>query len=139
MQYIMRIFVRDYCSFWLALSTGRYSKEHKDENTSLRKLDLFLCSYEGLRDTYSVGCVRGGSFLERCFAPPHLRTETDPLSETLCSLMFLEYQMMDKVRKLNILECYTLSSEPFRRNLTAYILRSTLGQWNTEGQKRLGT
>jgi hypothetical protein len=31
------------------------------------------------------------------YLPPHLRKETDPASETLCSLLSLEYQMMDKV------------------------------------------
>jgi hypothetical protein len=30
-------------------------------------------------------------------SPP--QTETDPVSETFCSLVFLEYQMMDKVQK----------------------------------------
>jgi hypothetical protein len=28
-------------------------------------------------------------------------TETDPVSETLCSLIFLEYWTMDKVQKLS--------------------------------------
>jgi hypothetical protein len=32
---------------------------------------------------------------------PHLKTETDPVSETLCSSVFLEYQTMDKVQKPN--------------------------------------
>jgi hypothetical protein len=31
--------------------------------------------------------------------PPRLRTETVPVSKTLCSLVFLEYQMMEKVHK----------------------------------------
>jgi hypothetical protein len=31
-----------------------------------------------------------------CLPPPHLRIETEPVSETLCSL---EYRMMDKVQK----------------------------------------
>jgi hypothetical protein len=30
---------------------------------------------------------------------PHLRMETDPVSEMLCSLVFLEYGTMDKVQK----------------------------------------
>jgi hypothetical protein len=32
----------------------------------------------------------------RCLPSPHLRTETDPISETLCSL---EYRMMENVQK----------------------------------------
>jgi hypothetical protein len=32
-------------------------------------------------------------------SPPHLRTETDPISEAFHS-RFLEYRMMDKVQKL---------------------------------------
>jgi hypothetical protein len=28
---------------------------------------------------------------------PHQRTETDPVSQTLCSFVFLEYQTMDKL------------------------------------------
>jgi hypothetical protein len=43
----------------------------------------------------------------------HLRTDTDPVSETLCSL---EYQTMEKVQKSNNSVCYTPSSEPFRTN-----------------------
>jgi hypothetical protein len=29
----------------------------------------------------------------KCLSPPHMRTETDPVSETLCSL---EFRAMDK-------------------------------------------
>jgi hypothetical protein len=34
-------------------------------------------------------------------SPTHLRTETDPVSETLCSIVLLEYQRMDEVQKLS--------------------------------------
>jgi hypothetical protein len=44
------------------------------------------------------------------------KTETDPVSETLCFL-FVEIRMMDKVQKLSSNECYTPLSEPFRRNI----------------------
>jgi hypothetical protein len=45
---------------------------------------------------------------------PHLRTETDPVSETLCfSLVFRKIRTMDKVQKPNISVCYTPSSEPY--------------------------
>jgi hypothetical protein len=43
--------------------------------------------------------------------PPHLRTETDPVSETSCSL---EYRTMDKVQNPGNPKCYTPSSGPFR-------------------------
>jgi hypothetical protein len=38
--------------------------------------------------------------------------EKDTVSKTLCSFMFLEYQMMDRVQKPSNPECNTLSSEP---------------------------
>jgi hypothetical protein len=33
--------------------------------------------------------------------PPHLRTETDPVSETSCSLVFLEYRTIYQAKKLS--------------------------------------
>jgi hypothetical protein len=49
---------------------------------------------------------------------PHMRMETDPFSETLCTFMcFLEYQMMEKVQNPSDPECYTPSSEPFKTNM----------------------
>jgi hypothetical protein len=52
-------------------------------------------------------------FFCRVGAPPRLKKETDPVSETLCFL-FVEIRTMDKVQKLNSNECYTPSSEPVR-------------------------
>jgi hypothetical protein len=46
-----------------------------------------------------------------CPRPTHLRTETDAVSEIVCSL---EYLTMDKVQKLSIPEYYKTLSEPFR-------------------------
>jgi hypothetical protein len=43
----------------------------------------------------------------------HLTMETDPVSETLCTL---EYWTKEKVQKLSNPMCYTLSSEFFRIN-----------------------
>jgi hypothetical protein len=40
--------------------------------------------------------------------------KTDPVSETLCSSVFLKYWMMDKVQKPNSPECHIPSSEPFK-------------------------
>jgi hypothetical protein len=54
--------------------------------------------------------------MARCSPPPpDMRTETDPVSETLLP-NFLEQWTMDKVQKLNNSECYTPSSEPIRNN-----------------------
>jgi hypothetical protein len=61
------------------------SKELEDKNTTFRKLDLFPSSGEGrhlllvqwLRLTLSKGP-------NRVCVSPHLRTETDPVSETSC-------------------------------------------------------
>jgi hypothetical protein len=39
-----------------------------------------------------------GTQQSRCL-PPHLRTETDPVSERLCYFVFLEYQTVDKVQE----------------------------------------
>jgi hypothetical protein len=54
------------------------------KNTTFRKPDLFPSSGEGGgEDTYSVGPLR--ERLSRCLLPHlHLRTETDPVSETSC-------------------------------------------------------
>jgi hypothetical protein len=52
--------------------------------------------------------------------PPRLKTETDPLSETLCFL-FVEIRTMDKVQKLSSNECYIPSSEPFRMYFSVYL------------------
>jgi hypothetical protein len=100
------------------------------ENTTFRKLDLFPSSGEGGgEDTYSVGPLRKswsqsisitglrlahskGPNWVGVFSPHlHLRTKTDPVSETSCSL---ECQTMEKVRKPTNSVCYTPSSEPFR-------------------------
>jgi hypothetical protein len=50
--------------------------------------------------------------MSRCLLPHlHLRTDTDPVSETSCSL---EYRTMEKVQKPSNSVRYTPSSEPFR-------------------------
>jgi hypothetical protein len=46
--------------------------------------------------------------------PTQLKTETDPVSETLCSSVFLEYRTMDKVQKPNSPECHIPLSELFK-------------------------
>jgi hypothetical protein len=53
---------------------------------------------------------------------PHLRKETDPDSETLCSLFFLEYWTMDNVQNPVIPSDIHHPSEPFR----IYLIRSRL-------------
>jgi hypothetical protein len=56
----------------------------------------------GERDNYSVGSHS-----------PHLKTETDPVSETLVFRQS-EFRAIDKVQKHSDFKCYTPSSEPFR-------------------------
>jgi hypothetical protein len=59
---------------------------------------------------YGMGCsvIEVSSFYEtrksRCL-PLHLRTETDPFSETLCFLVFRLF-LIDKVRKPSNSDCY---------------------------------
>jgi hypothetical protein len=63
---------------------------------------------------------------------PHLNMETDPVSEMLCSLVCLEYQMTDEVQKPRYIVHYNLlftfpitgklltmgyCSQPLRKNL----------------------
>jgi hypothetical protein len=75
---------QNYCVFGLFPSSGI------QENTTFRKLDLFPPSVK-------VKLFLGGAQLSRCLLPHlHLRTKTDPVSETPCSL---EYQTMEKVQK----------------------------------------
>jgi hypothetical protein len=70
--------------------------------------DLSTCTYPE-PDQSSPQIVR----IPEVPPPPRLKTETDPVSETLCFL-FVEIRTMDKVQKLSSNECYTPSSEPFR-------------------------
>jgi hypothetical protein len=91
--------------FWTLLIV-QYSK--KLDNTAFQKLYLFL-SLGGRGETPpSKGPNRVGVSL------PHLRMETDPVSEMLYSVVFYEYWTMDEVQKPSNSECYTPSSEPFR-------------------------
>jgi hypothetical protein len=53
-----------------------------------------LCPSSGILKTQKIT-----TFREVDLSPPCLRTETDPVSETLCSFVFLEYRAMDKVQK----------------------------------------
>jgi hypothetical protein len=63
------------------------------KSTTFRKLHLFPPSDEGVGDTYSVRSVKSLDWLALSNGPnrvflPHLRTETDPVYETLCYLVF---------------------------------------------------
>jgi hypothetical protein len=49
--------------------------------------------------------------LSKQLQSPHLKTETDPVSETLCSSVFVEYWMMDRVQTPNspeFLKCFKI-------------------------------
>jgi hypothetical protein len=59
-----------------------------------------------LRLTLSKGSNRVG-----VFSPFHLRTETDPVSETSC-FYSLDYRTIEKVQKPSNFVCYTPSPEP---------------------------
>jgi hypothetical protein len=54
--------------------------------------------------------------------------ETDPVSETLCSSVFLEYRTIDKVQKPNSPECHIPSSEPFK----VYVMASSSVHWRAD-------
>jgi hypothetical protein len=104
-------------------------------NTAFRKQDLFPSSSDGVGDTYSVVSVskinpnhwtmsHWAYLLLRDSTDwhplPHLRTETDPVSEMSC---LLEYLTMEKVQKSSNPECYTASSEPYRIDSELYHIR----------------
>jgi hypothetical protein len=63
---------------------GRFPSSGILKNTTFRKLDLFPSSGEKVVTQQSM-----------CLSPPHLKTETDPVSEKLCSS---EYRTMDRVQ-----------------------------------------
>jgi hypothetical protein len=70
----------------------------KLENTTFRKLDLFPSSGEGETLTL-LGSLERANFIPVIeVSPPHLRTETDPVSEKLHSPL-KEYRTMDKAQK----------------------------------------
>jgi hypothetical protein len=62
-----------------------------------------------------------------------LRLETDPVSETLCSL---EYQAMDKVQKPSSPKSYTPSSEPFQTKQNSLTEHKLDKLKNMEGGKQ---
>jgi hypothetical protein len=82
------------------------------------RIDLYM-NYD-TRDYWGFGLCPSSGILKNAKEHkvseryPVLNTETGFVSETSCSLLFLEYQTMDKVQKLSIYGCYTPSSEPFR-------------------------
>jgi hypothetical protein len=86
---------------------------------TFRKLDLFPFSGEGGEKTPTqLGPLERANLnhwaqLSRCLLPHlHLRTETDPVSETSC---FLENRMMEKVQKNSVNSVqHTPSSESFQ-------------------------
>jgi hypothetical protein len=88
---------RDYWVFGLCPSFGilKNAKNHGVSGTVVQRLGSAL----------SNGSNRVW------LPPPHVTTETDPISETSCSL---EYQTMDKVQKGSNPEWHALSSEDKR-------------------------
>jgi hypothetical protein len=68
--------------------------------------------------------VSSGLLCRVALVRKHNLSETGSVSETLCFL-FVEIRTMDKVQKLSSNECYTPSSEPFRRN-SSYLISVVL-------------
>jgi hypothetical protein len=86
--------------YWVS---GLYPSSRILKNTFFRKLDLFQSSCEGWEKTTMLGQIETANYNHwktyvSITTAPHLRTETDPVSEMLCSL---EYRAMDKVQKPN--------------------------------------
>jgi hypothetical protein len=57
----------------------------------------------GTKKSYSLRGLKIRPFAQYLSPTPHFRTETDPVSETLRFLCFLEYRTIDKVEKRVIL------------------------------------
>jgi hypothetical protein len=76
-----RNFSSELLRFW-TLSIFQYSK--KLNNTTFRKLDLIPSSGQGGKTPSQLGPLEKANLNHL----PDLRTETDPVSETLCSLIF---------------------------------------------------
>jgi hypothetical protein len=70
------------------------------------------------KSTKNPCVVQGGNYVGTntvgVSLPLHLRTEADPVSETSCYLLILDFRTMDKVQKPVSSQCYIPSSEPFR-------------------------
>jgi hypothetical protein len=91
--------------FW-TLSIVRYCKEHLRTQRFGNRI-CFRPQVRGWETPTLLGPLERANLNHS----PHLRKETDPVSETLCSL---EYRTVDKVQKPSNPECHTPSSEPFR-------------------------
>jgi hypothetical protein len=93
--------------FWGLLPSSGILKtrEHNASETGFVSLLRWRVGH-----TYSVGSLTITGPLSkrhqhsRCL-PPHLKTETDPVSETLCSLVSA-YRTVDRVTKPNNSACY---------------------------------
>jgi hypothetical protein len=105
-------------SFW-TLSIVRISTNRKHDVSETGSVSVFrrgggTYSIEKPKACLSTGDARiacgKASFWFFCRVgphPPRLKTETDPVSETLCFL-FVEIRTMDKVQKLSSNECIFL-------------------------------
>jgi hypothetical protein len=95
---------------------GPLERANLNHWTPLSDLHSYLIIWDQVNSAdnqklHNKNCDEGAQ-LSRCLLPHlHLRTETDPVSETSCSL---EYQTMEKVQKPSNSVCYAPSSEPFR-------------------------
>jgi hypothetical protein len=99
--------------FW-TLSIVRYPKHIIQHKVS----EIVSVSVLGWGGTSPVTDVSSLKRTQQGVFPPHLRTETDPASETLCPLVFLEYWMMDEVRTPSNSERVTSIAATSRESLT---------------------
>jgi hypothetical protein len=118
---LMRSFMLGAESF-LTLFILRYSRE-----CNVLKLHLFHTG-ERVGGTCSARSVRKS---QRASLPPcHLRTETDPVSETLSCL---EYRKMDRVQKLSVTR---LGQNALEMTFMIYSFHEILLEWDDRGIAR---
>jgi hypothetical protein len=82
--------------FW-TLSIVRYSKNTREHNGSETGSVFFLRLGGRHQNHWRLALANGSNRVD--VSSLHLKMETDPISETLCSLVFLEYRAMDTVQK----------------------------------------
>jgi hypothetical protein len=93
--------------------SGLFPSAGIPKNTTFRKLGMFSSSDEdGDEGPLERANLNHWAQPSRCLLPHlHLRTETDPVSETSC---FLEYRTMEKVQKISVNSvCITVFTRTF--------------------------
>jgi hypothetical protein len=83
------------------MNTGNHPEQHKRKRFSGQH--TYWADSKGFLRRYVKPQITAVFFLFLRDSPPHMRADIDPVSEMLCSLVFLEYRTMDKVQKEHIL------------------------------------